>query len=84
MKTTDIPCPGLTELIERLDRSVEAGSPKAITAAVKADLEEMLGSRKLTLPGAFMAPCADAYARRLLHRDPDGSYVQKVPLAGFT
>jgi predicted metal-dependent enzyme (double-stranded beta helix superfamily) len=61
-------------LIGRLDRSVEAGSPKAVTAAVKADLEEMLGSRKLTLPGKFMAPRPDAYARRLLHRDPRGRY----------
>jgi len=64
----------LAELIARLDRSVEAGSPKAITAAVKADLEEMLGARRLALPDRFMAPRRDAYARRLLHRDPQGRY----------
>jgi predicted metal-dependent enzyme (double-stranded beta helix superfamily) len=74
MMTTDSACPGLTELIARLDRSVEAGSSKAITAAVKADLEDMLGSRKLALPGKFMTPRPDAYARRLLHRDPQGRY----------
>ena len=33
--TTESTCPGLTELIARLDKSVEAGSPEAITAAVK-------------------------------------------------
>jgi predicted metal-dependent enzyme (double-stranded beta helix superfamily) len=74
MMTSDTACPGLTELIARLDRSVEAGSPKTITSAVKTDLEEMLGSRRLTLPSAFMAPRPDAYARRLLHRDPRGRY----------
>lgn len=67
-------CPGLTELIERLDRSVEAGSSKAITAAVKADLEHLLGEHMLTLPARFTEPRADHYARRLLHRDPRGRY----------
>ena len=74
MKTTEAACPGLAELIARLDRSVDAGSPQAITAAVKADLEEILGSGTLRLPGAFMTPRLDAYARRLLHRDPRGRY----------
>jgi 3-mercaptopropionate dioxygenase len=74
LKTTAAVCPGLTELVARLDRSVEAGSAKAITSAVKTDLEEMLGRRRLTLPSALMAPRPDAYARRLLHRDPAGRY----------
>jgi len=74
MITTDSACPGLAELIARLDRSVEAGSPQAITAAVKADLEAILGGRRLSLPAGFMQPRPDAYARRLLHRDPRGRY----------
>ena len=74
MNTTEAVCPGLGELIARLDRSVEAGSATAITSAVKADLEDILGSGKLKLPGAFMTPRPDAYARRLLHRDPRGRY----------
>ena len=74
MITTDSACPGLAELIARLDRSVEAGSPQAITAAVKADLEAILGGRRLTLPAGFTQPRPDAYARRLLHRDPRGRY----------
>jgi len=67
-------CPGLAELIARLDRSVEAGSSEAITAAVKNDLEHMLGGRRLSLPDDFVRPRAEAYARRLLHRDPRGRY----------
>lgn len=74
MTTTETACPGLAELVARLDRAVEAGSPQAITAAVKADLEAMLGGGRLTLPAAFMTPRPDAYARRLLHRDPQGRY----------
>jgi predicted metal-dependent enzyme (double-stranded beta helix superfamily) len=67
-------CPGLAELIARLDRSVEAGSSKAITAAVKADLEHVLGSHSLALPAAMTQPLPDHYARRLLYRDPRGRY----------
>lgn len=67
-------CPGLADLISRLDRSVEAGSPEAITAAVKKDLEQVLGERHLSLPANLVQPRADAYARRLLHRDPNGRY----------
>ena len=74
MNTTDAACPGLAELIARLDRSVEAGSPKAITAAIKADLEDILGSGKLSLPASFTVPRPDHYARRLLHRDSQGRY----------
>lgn len=71
-------CPGLTELITRLDRSVEAGSPEAITASVKKDLEHVLGGRLLSLPEKFVKPRPDAYARRLLHRDPQGRYTAIV------
>jgi 3-mercaptopropionate dioxygenase len=74
MTTTDAACPGLGDLIARLDRSVEAGSAEAITAAVKADLEAILGGRTLALPAALMQPRPDCYARRLLHRDPRGRY----------
>ena len=53
---------------------MQAGSAKAITAAVKADLEDVLGGHRLTLPEGFMTPRPDCYARRLLHRDPQGRY----------
>jgi hypothetical protein len=43
----------LRELVERLDRAVDAGSPDAITARVKADLEDLLGRSALTLDDRF-------------------------------
>jgi len=75
---TDGSCPGLAELIARLDRSVAAGGAEAITAAVKADLEDLLGRSALQLPAALTAPLPDHYARRLLHRDPSGRYTAIV------
>jgi len=78
MTTTESACPGLAELIARLDRSVEAGSVQEITAAVKADLEDILGGGKLALPAGFSTPRPDSYARRLLHRDPRGRYTAIV------
>ena len=74
MNRTEASCPGLTELIGRLDRSVEAGSAEAITASVKRDLEDVLGKQQLALPARFTVPRPDAYARRLLHRDANGRY----------
>jgi predicted metal-dependent enzyme (double-stranded beta helix superfamily) len=67
-------CPGLADLIARLDRSVDAGDAGAVTAAVKKDLEEVLGRGALVLPARFTQARPDAYARRLLHRDPAGRY----------
>ena len=67
-------CSGLSELIARLDKSVEAPSVEAITASVKADLEHILGGGHLALPAHLTTPRRDAYARRLLHRDPAGRY----------
>jgi len=78
LKHTDIDCPGLDELIARLDKSVEGATPQAITAAVKNDLEHVLGGRRLSLPATFTAPRPDSYARRLLHRDPQGRYTAIV------
>lgn len=67
-------CPGLADLIARLDQSVEAGDAGAITKQVKADLEHVLGTGMLQLPARFTVARPDAYARRLLHRDPAGRY----------
>lgn len=71
-------CPGLNELIARLDAAVAADSPEAITARVKADLEDILGHALLSLPDRFRVPRSDCYARRLLHRDPAGRYTAVV------
>ena len=71
-------CPGLTELIRRLDTAVEEPTPQAITARVKKDLEEILGSSRLELPERFRVTRPDCYARRLLHQDPAMRYTAVV------
>ena len=68
----------LRELVERLDRAVDAGSSDAITARVKADLEDLLGRSALTLDDRFRRARPDCYARRLLYRDPSNRYTAVV------
>jgi predicted metal-dependent enzyme (double-stranded beta helix superfamily) len=72
---TEMICPAL---VARLDRAVGAGSVEKITREVKAVLEEVLASGGVALPDRFRATRADGYARRLLHRDPDGRYTAIV------
>ncbi|MFN2445926.1 MAG: cysteine dioxygenase [Vicinamibacterales bacterium] len=69
---------GYTELVQRLDRAVAGTTPEAITARVKADLEDLLGQAALELPSRFRQVRPDCYARRLLHRDPQGRYTAVV------
>ncbi len=69
---------GYAQLVARLDAAVLAGAPDAITARVKADLEELLGSGSLELPARLCQPRPDCYARRLLHQDPKGRYTAVV------
>jgi predicted metal-dependent enzyme (double-stranded beta helix superfamily) len=69
---------GLSELVERLDAAVTAGSAEAITARVKADLESLLGRNALALPDRFRMPRPDCYARRLLYQDPHERYTAVV------
>jgi predicted metal-dependent enzyme (double-stranded beta helix superfamily) len=71
-------CPGLAELVARLDAAVALADAGAITARVKADLEDLLGRGALQLPPALVAPRVDTYARRLLHQDPEGRYTAVV------
>jgi predicted metal-dependent enzyme (double-stranded beta helix superfamily) len=67
-----------TELVARLDAAVALSDVAAITARVKADLEDLLGRGALQLAATLVAPRADTYARRLLHQDPDGRYTAVV------
>ena len=71
-------CPGLKELVARLDVAVEQATPQAITARVKRDLEEMLGGSRLELPDRFSVTRPDCYARRLLYQDPAQRYTAVV------
>lgn len=70
--------PGYAELVTRLDAGVAAGAPDAVTAHVKAGLEDLLGRGVLQLPERFRQTRADSYARRLLHADPAGRYTVVV------
>jgi 3-mercaptopropionate dioxygenase len=60
----------LSMLVTRLDAAVTAETLDAITARVKADLEDLLGRGALSLPDRFRQPRPDCYARRLLYEDP--------------
>jgi predicted metal-dependent enzyme (double-stranded beta helix superfamily) len=68
----------LEELIRRLDQAVSAADTDAVCQAVKATLIDVVGSGVEFLDAAFLEPCADRYARRLLHRDPQGRYTVVV------
>lgn len=67
-------------LIERLDAATRARSTPSdsdvgrICVAVKNALCDEVVQRGLQLPGVFLEPSPTSYARRLLHRDPDGRY----------
>jgi 3-mercaptopropionate dioxygenase len=69
---------GLTELVDRLNAAVTAGSTEAITARIKTDLEDLLGRSVLALPDRFRATRTDSYARRLLYQDPANRYTAVV------
>ncbi len=69
---------GYAELVERLDRAVGVGKPEEITSRIKGDLEDLLSHAALHLPDRFRQPRPDCYARRLLHRDPQGRYTAVV------
>jgi predicted metal-dependent enzyme (double-stranded beta helix superfamily) len=77
-RTTHVMFEGYEELVERLDRAVGVGKPDEITARIKGDLEDLLSHAALHLPDRFRQPRPDCYARRLLHRDPQGRYTAVV------
>lgn len=62
----------------RLDQAVQLGDTTAIATSVKSALEETLRGEGLALPDEFRQARGDTYARRLLHRDPQGRYTAVV------
>ncbi len=68
----------LGALIARLDAAVGDVDPDAIVHRVKAALQAALRAGELELPARFRRTRPDAYARRLLHRDPEGRYTAVV------
>jgi predicted metal-dependent enzyme (double-stranded beta helix superfamily) len=69
---------GFASLRPRLDEAVLAADVAAIAQQVKRVLQDALRTNGLSLPGEFRVSLPDTYARRLLHRDPDGRYTVVV------
>jgi predicted metal-dependent enzyme (double-stranded beta helix superfamily) len=65
-------------LREKLDTAVRAGDTASIAQQVKAALQDTLRCDGLAIPDALRRPRTDTYARRLLHRDPEGRYTAVV------
>jgi predicted metal-dependent enzyme (double-stranded beta helix superfamily) len=76
MSAPALPC--FEALRAQLDDAVRLGDPAAIAQQVKHALQEALRCDGLPLPAEFFQPRQDTYARRLLHRDPDGRYTAVV------
>ena len=72
------PPPSAERLIARLRKAVRLGEAAAIAEQVQDDLAELIADRGLTLDPRLCEPCAERYARRLLHREPDGSFTVVV------
>ena len=70
------------ERIARRDPAVRLGAAEIVVPRVKTALEELLAAAPLRLPEPFRQPCADTYARRLLHRDDEIGYTALVMVWG--
>ena len=70
------------ELIRRLDRAVATDDTDQLCRNVKAVLADVVSSGEQFVDAAYLAPAADKYARRLLHRDPSGRYSVVVMVWG--
>jgi predicted metal-dependent enzyme (double-stranded beta helix superfamily) len=66
------------ELIQRLDVAVTEKDDAARCRAVKRVLEDIVASGEQFIDPPYLAPHPDRYARRLLHRDPQGRYTAIV------
>ena len=63
---------------DRLDAVIHGQSPARVPELVKAVLIDSMKCGTLAVPESMKAPRPDSYARRLLHRDPDGKYTMVV------
>lgn len=70
--------PGLDELVGCIDDAVQRPTPEEVTGCVKETLSRLASSGALQLPPAMVAPRADRYARRLLHRSERHGYTAIV------
>jgi 3-mercaptopropionate dioxygenase len=76
--TTPATDSSIDTLRARLDASITGDDVEAIAQRVKSVLQEALRGHGLPLPPRLRTARSDTYARRLLHRDPDGRYTAVV------
>lgn len=65
-------------LIPRLREAVALEDPEAIADRLKHELSELIEAGAIRLPEPFRRVRTDAYARRLLHRDPETGFTAVV------
>ncbi|HEX7031312.1 MAG TPA: cysteine dioxygenase family protein [Gammaproteobacteria bacterium] len=58
---------GAQQLVEAIDRAVQAGGEKQITARIKQSLCELIREGRLSMPDSVCQPVEGHYARRLLY-----------------
>ena len=63
---------------QRLDAVIHSEPAASVPEMVKAVLIDSLQCGSLAVPAALRTPVEGSYARRLLHRDPSGSYTMVV------
>ena len=66
------------EVRSRLDAVIHAERLERIPDLVKAVLVDSMQCGELAVPAGYRTPIEGTYARRLLHRDPEGRYTMVV------
>lgn len=66
--------PELSSLIRRLDDAVSARDTDTVCQRVKEALADTIGGERDIFDPALLRPGRDRYARRLVHKDPEGRY----------
>lgn len=74
----------IEELVRRLDAAVEAPNDGTRCLQVKAALEWGAEHADQLLTPELVRPCGEHYARRLLHKDPQGRYSAVLMIWGPT
>ena len=67
-----------TPIRSRLDAVIHAERIDRVPELVKAILVDSMQCGALAVPDSFRSPIEGTYARRLLHRDPEGQYTMVV------
>lgn len=70
------------KLVELLDSAVGADCTETCCENIKRVLEDAFRAGSDILPKSFLQPVSDGYARRLLHKDPQGRYSVVVMVWG--